>query len=408
MNSYFKNGSYLRLRLSGPGMERFITLCGNRRIPLWAIRADGKFIEVNIHYRDWAQGKALLEKTGTQAVIVRKHGLPFLLPSLRPRILFLIGCAAAAGWLIYSTQLIWSITYEGNYSITEDQLTDFLAGQGVWVGIPKSSLDLESLEKALREEFSLITWTSGKINGTVLEISIKENERPNVIMPVMAAKEATGLYATADGTVISIYVRNGVAQVKRGDEVKKGDLLVDGRIPVLNEEGETDHFLLYEADADILIETTQSVSLSLAEVYTAKEYTGRESKGIYVSYDQTVYKLPWTAVSWKEKDQLFESAFQASLGGVQIGFGSFSAKEYQTVEKSLSLEEAEALLYAEFEKNNTILVEKGVQIISENVTIEKTEDFYLLRGEMTVRYAAVESGEIAKEAAEEIDDGEGL
>ncbi len=35
MKSYFKNGSYLRLRLLGPGVERFITLCGNRRIPLW-------------------------------------------------------------------------------------------------------------------------------------------------------------------------------------------------------------------------------------------------------------------------------------------------------------------------------------------------------------------------------------
>ncbi|MCD7862292.1 MAG: sporulation protein YqfD [Lachnospiraceae bacterium] len=408
MNSYFKNGCYLRLRLDGAGMERFITLCGNRHIPLWAIRADGKFIEVNMHYRDWEQGKELLLKTGTRAVIVKKHGLPFLLPSLKPRILFFLGCMAAVGWLIYSTTLIWHIEFEGNYSITEDQLTDFLVKQGVWVGISKNSLDLESLEKALREEFSLITWTSGKINGTVLEISIKENERPNVIMPVMAAGEATGLYATANGTVVSIYVRNGVAFVSKGDEVKKGDLLVDGRIPVLNEEGETDHYLLYEADADILIETTIPVSLSLEEVYTAKEYSGRESRGVYFSYGQTIYKFPWTAVSWKEKDQLFEPAFQITVNGIQIGLGSFYAKEYQTIEKKYDQEEAETLLYAEFEKNNTILVEKGVQIISENVTIEKTEDFYLLRGGMTVRYAAVETGEIAEEAAEEIDDGEGL
>ncbi|MCD8378919.1 MAG: sporulation protein YqfD, partial [Lachnospiraceae bacterium] len=136
--------------------------------------------------------------------------------------------------------------------------------------------------------FSLIPWPSGKINGTGLEISIKENERPDVTMPVMAAEEATGLYATADGTVISIYVRNGVALVARGDEVKKGDLLVDGRIPVTNEDGQTDHYLLYEADADILIETTQPVSLSLGAVYTTKEYTGRKSRGVYFSYGQTI------------------------------------------------------------------------------------------------------------------------
>ncbi|MCD8326905.1 MAG: sporulation protein YqfD [Lachnospiraceae bacterium] len=380
MNSYFRNGSFLRLKLEGQGVERFITLCGNRRLPLWEIRAEGKYCFVNIHYRDWEQGKELLQKTGTQAAIVTKHGLPFLLPGLKSRILFLIAGLLAVGWLAYSTRLIWHIEFDGNYSISEDQLTDFLAQRGIWVGVPKSSLDLESLEKELRQEFSLITWTSGRINGTVLEISIKENERPNVTMPVLSVEEATGLYASADGVIVSIYVRNGVSAVSRGDEVQKGDLLVDGRIPVVNEDGETDHYLLYEADADVLIETVQQVSYSLDKVYIAKEYTGREGSGLWLSLDQSLYRLPRTGAKWKEKEQLLEPSFTVTLFDRQLGFGIFEVREYQSVEKSYTLEEAEAILRAEFQKNNAILEEKGVQIISENVTMEENENSFLLRG----------------------------
>ncbi|MCD8130678.1 MAG: sporulation protein YqfD [Lachnospiraceae bacterium] len=334
--------------------------------------------------------------------------MPFLLPGLKARVLFVIAGLAAAGWLLYSTQLIWHIEFEGNYSITEDQLTDFLAERGIWVGVPKNSLDLETLEKELRQEFSLITWTSGKINGTVLEISIKENERPNVTLPVLSVEEATGLYSTVEGVVISVYVRNGISMVSRGDEVHPGDLLVDGRIPVLNEDGETDHFLLYEADADILIETVQQVDYRLDKVYVAKEYTGREGSGVWFSVDQTVYRLPQTGAQWKEKERLLEPSFTVTLFGRQLGFGFFEVKEYQSVEKSYTPQEAEALLYAEFEKNNLILEEKGVQITSENVTMEENENFFLLRGEMTVRYATVESRTITEEVTKEIDDTEGL
>ncbi|MCD7806476.1 MAG: sporulation protein YqfD, partial [Lachnospiraceae bacterium] len=304
MNFYFKDGSFLRLKLEGQGVERFMTLCGNRHIPLWEICREGKYCFVNIHYRDWEQGKELLQKTKTQAAIVKKRGLPFLLPGLKNRLLFLIAGLAAACWLLYSTQLIWHIEFEGNYSITEDQLTDFLAQRGIWVGVRKDSLDLENLEKDLRQEFSLITWTSGKINGTVLEISIKENERPNVVMPVQSVEEATGLYAAVDGVIVSVYVRNGVSAVSRGDQVKKGDLIVDGRIPVVNEDGETDHYLLYEADADVIIETVQQVCYSLDKIYVTKEYTGREGSGIWFSFNQTLYRLPKTGAGWNEMEQL--------------------------------------------------------------------------------------------------------
>ena len=69
------------------------------------------------------------------------------------------------------------------------------------------------------------------------------------------------------------------------------------------------------------------------------------------------------------------------------------------------MEEAKVLLGEKFQKNNAILIEKGVQILEKNVTIEMIVDNWALTGEMKVIMPAV----IHKpnEKPEEINDSEG-
>ena len=78
---------------------------------------------------------------------------------------------------------------------------------------------IEKLEKEIRKNFDLVTWTSGKLDGTVLIISMKENEK---LIPKETEKLLYGssIYALADGIVEDIYVRNGIPMVKKGTEVK--------------------------------------------------------------------------------------------------------------------------------------------------------------------------------------------
>ena len=40
----------------------------------------------------------------------------------------------------------------------------------------RNKLNIEELEKRIRQDFGIVTWTSAKINGTRLEIQIRENE----------------------------------------------------------------------------------------------------------------------------------------------------------------------------------------------------------------------------------------
>ena len=139
-------------------------------------------------------------------------------------------------WML-TAGYIWNIEIVGNYVLTEDVLLDYLEEKEVHVAVKKSRLQIEELEKVLREDYDVITWTSVQIKGTTLCIYIKENEMPEYDQAGQG-DEGTGtdLIATRSGVVSYIITRSGVPQVALGDTVEKGDVLVSGAVPVYNED----------------------------------------------------------------------------------------------------------------------------------------------------------------------------
>lgn len=405
MRSFMYADGYVRIKLWGSGVERFLVMCSRKKMSLWDIEAQGKFIFVNMRLKDFFNCRKLARKAGIRAVVVERHGLPFFMPKLVRRSFMIVGFVLFLLVWFVSTNMLLHIRLEGNYSISEDVFKDFLKEQGVYVGMWKKDIPLEELEKEIRKEFDLVTWTSGKLDGTVLIISMKENEK---LVAEENEKPAYGssIYATADGIISSIYVRNGVPMVKKGAEVKKGDLLVDGKVPVYNEAQEVAYYQYYEADADIGIETTIPVDYRLNKVYVTKSYTGRQSEGSYFFIGQKIYRNTWKDRDFKYRDFVLNPKKSLTWDTLSIGFGTFEVYEYVKMEKEYTKEEAKMLLEKEFEKNNVILIEKGVQILEKNVTIDVIMEKWALTGTMKVIMPAFNHKLI--EEPEEINDSEGI
>ena len=405
MRSFMYADGYVRIKIWGSGVERFLVMCSRKKMSLWDIEAQGKFIFVNMKLKDFMNCRKLARKAGIRAVVVERHGLPFFMPKLVRRSFMIVGFVLFLLVWFVSTNMLLHISLEGNYSISEDVFKDFLKEQGVYVGMWKKDIPLEELEKEIRKEFDLVTWTSGKLDGTVLIISMKENEK---LVPKESEKSDYGssIYATADGIISSIYVRNGVPMVKKGTEVKKGDLLVDGKVPVYNEAQEVAYYQYYEADADIGIETTIPVDYRLNKVYVTKSYTGRQSKGNYFFIGQKIYRNIWKDRTFKYRDFVLSPKKSLTWNTISVGFGAFEVYEYVKMEKEYTKEEAKMLLEKEFEKNNVILIEKGVQILEKNVTIDVIMEKWALTGTMKVIMPAFNHKLI--EEPEEINDSEGI
>lgn len=376
---------YLRIKVWGFSPERFMNLCSNKEILLWDITRDGEIYYMNISLKSFYQLKGIARKTGTRVAICKRYGLPFLIPALLQRKVFILGLFLAVSFWLWSSFYIWDIELEGNYQITQDVFTSFLTENQVKIGMRKDTLQIEELEKEIRKTFPLITWTSAKLSGTKLIIDIKENDAP-LVEEVMEEEGGYDLVAEYDGTIVSMIVRSGVPVVNIGDVVEKGTVLVDGKVPIYNDDATIREYNYVRADADILLEHTKTFHDTLSFDYVRKEYTGRIKGRYFIRVGEKEWKMPenrpflvYDSVIKTTRPLLFEKL------SIPVYIGSYTYREYLNVEYDYTLEEAETLLNKKIHTFLAELNEKGVQIIEKNVKIDTNGGKWTIDGEFLVR-----------------------
>ena len=149
---------YVRIKIWGFAPERFFNLCSNKNILLWDIQKKDMYYEMYISLSGFRSLQLITRKTKTRVVILERHGLPFLMPGIFLRKIFIAGLVMTCLFLYLSTKFVWEISLTGNLSITEDAFYSFLSEEGIKVGSMKKDIDIESLEKHARIKFPEITW----------------------------------------------------------------------------------------------------------------------------------------------------------------------------------------------------------------------------------------------------------
>ena len=232
---------YVKVRVEGYSPERFLNMCSFHGIYIWGLSPVGNAYEMYMTVSGFKKLRPLARKTHTKIFVTRKYGLPFFLIRYRKRRLFFVGAILCMVLLKLYSLFIWDIHFEGNEKWTDAALTEFLASEEVAPFMLKSQVDCQGIVKAIRKEYNDIVWVSASVDGSRLKIQIKENEDTFREEEDTHTKgeQPTDLIASSDGVITDIVTRSGVPQVHVGDEVKAGDLLVSGRIDVLNDSGET-------------------------------------------------------------------------------------------------------------------------------------------------------------------------
>lgn len=393
---------YLRIRIWGFSPERFMNLCSNKGILLWDIVREGDVYYMNIGLRGFRELKPILKKTGTRVAILEKYGLPFFLPRLVKRKIFVLGLILAIAFWMISSLFIWDIRLNGNYQITRDVFDTFLKENHVTIGMRKDALDIEELEKQIRRKFPQVTWASARLDGIRLEIDIKENDAP-IIVEDRESEQGMDLVAEFDGTVVSMIVRSGVPVVSIGDSVEKGTVLVEGKVPVYNEDATVREYQYVDADADIMLEHTRDFTARLPFDHVEKVYTGREKTGYYLKLGDRTCRLPQ-----EQPFLVYDSLFRESRPlmfeklDISIYWGEVTHREYQNTEYMYTAEEAKEVLSQKLIEFLTELDEKGVQIIEKNVRIDTESDSWVLQGEFLVQELVGLKEETAKTDAGEV------
>ncbi len=375
---------YLRIRISGLAVERFMNLCGNKNLLLWEVSRYDGYLEMFISLQAFRQLRPIVRKTHIKVVILQRVGLPFFMSNLNRRKVFLFGGIFAVWFWQVSGNFVWQIEISGNYQITTEQLSDYLEEQQIHIGMLKKQLDIEALEKDIRIAFPEIIWSSGKIDGTTFLLAVKEGNGLEVVL-TEEVKEQYDLVAHTDGEIESIIVRSGVPLVKQGDMVTKDMVLVEGKVPVNNDDGTVREYLYLKSDADIYIKHSIAYKDTLQGKYIEKSYTGRSKVVPYVRIGEnelTLRREPsylvYDTVIQENTHQLFKDL------KIPLLWGAYTHREYLNMESLYTQEEASGILQEKFLQFLTTLSEKGVQIIEKDVKIVKDNDVWTAIGEIIV------------------------
>ena len=379
---------YVRVRLTGRSPERFFNLCRSSKILLWNIACEKEEYRFFLLLPDFYRIRPFARKAGVRVRIQEKLGLPFFLYRNRKRKLFAVGAASFFLLLFVLSRFIWNISFSGNLLFTDDMLTGQLREIGVCYGMPKRGVDCDRIEEELRSRCPRIVWVSAHVSGTRLQIRIRENETADGIP--LREESPRNLVAETAGTVVSILVRAGKAAVQPGDEVEKGQILVEGMLPVTNDSGEVERTLFVRADADIRLRTTKIYREWVPHFQTVRSYTGKKQRGFRLRAG-AVDILAMPPLAGKRNWDLTGVSRQIVLFGdffLPVWTEAITAREYEKVERKRTKTELNDLTKAVHERKLQKLTEKGVQIIENDVKILDNSNGWTVCGSMTVEEEA--------------------
>ncbi len=376
---------FLVVRLTGYSPERFLNLCNSRGIPIWGLEYQDGGYEFCMTLDGFLQIRPLVRKSQVRLRIKKRVGLPFFMRKNRNRAGFGAGVLLFFLLLYGMSLFIWDIQVEGNRRYTYEMITDYLDTMEISWGMPKSQIDCESLEAALRDYFPEITWAAARISGTRLLIDVKENE----VMSHIPEKDESpcDLVASKPGIVSEIIVRQGKAQVKAGDQVEAGQVLISGSVPIYDDSGQVTAIRLVHADGDVTADTEYAFSRQFPLLHTVYADTGRKKYGFTVKIGKWsgAALLPsrpeetWFYMTEENQAKIFSSFCLPLYWGTIMGK---EVVQYETFYTKSEIQQVTEGIYQNFVKN---LSEKGVQIIENDVKILEDESVCRMEGTLSTR-----------------------
>lgn len=365
---------YVKIRLESSMPERFLSLCVHNQIPVWNLKNNGIYYEMELSVKDFFRLNAFRRKTGSRIVLLEKHGLPFFFQKNQKRKAFFLGFGLCAALLYLCSLYIWDIRLEGNHYNSDETIWEALESMEITDGILKKNLDCQDIAARIREYFPNVVWVSAKIEGTCLVLEMKENEDSYMEQEELPAGEESAmdswdLTAKKDGKIVKIITRQGMPLVQNGQECKAGDVLVTGRVEILNNDALVQRYEYVGADADIYMETEYAYYHEFPLRHTVKQYTGEQKKYRTVRFLGNEWSL---CRSIPENTEIYRQEHTVSLTpsfALPLSYGSITLIPYTKTTETYSEQEAMELSQEKIQVFMENLVAEGAVILDKDIRI---------------------------------------
>lgn len=343
-------------RVTGKSPERFLNLSAQRGINIWDAQPSEKGIEGFMSVGDYRRIRPIAKKSGVRSQITSKRGLPFIAARFKPRIGIPIGAALGIALLIFLSNFIWTIDIIGEKQVSETALKSLLADSGVRVGAYRNAVDTGQAKRDILLKVDKIGWLSVNIVGSHINVGIKEK----IEKPELENTAPCNLKATADGVITKVTAGEGIAQVKVGSGVAKGDLLVSG---VNLTKQNTVRYV--RAKGEVMADVISEKELRIPKNFEYNSVTENKTERRQLSFLGA--KLP-CSISFRSFDSAVytQSDDSLNINGVDLPLGFVTQTERELKSENVSCDKKAAenifkkdlMLYEIFEKGGSRLVSK--------------------------------------------------
>lgn len=396
----------VRCLVTGEETLRFVNLCRNNGIELRHLVRRENAIQMEIDAENFKKLRPLVRKTHVKIHILNRHGPAFFFYRHKRRWWFLLGMTVFAGMIYMLSLFVWQIDIDGNRKYTDALILQALAQMDVKTGCRKSEIDLPKIEEELRIMYNEITWVSASIAGTKLQIELREGDlkisgssgggqtgnvkrvenRENNPKTQNGESEIdlpANLVSDEDAIITNLVVRRGTVAVRYGDEVKKGDVLIEGKVYIYNEDETLKKVDYLTAEGDVFGKYQELYEKHYQRKHEVRSYTGKNYRELGVAIVGKSFCLPvWENIlkkqleentlsevwSWKKQFRLTPTFY------LPFALEYTEYVPYENVVEEYTDEVIKKMAEEELQKYLIELEKKGVQIISNSVTISLDAD----------------------------------
>ena len=205
-------------------------------------------------------------------------------------------------------------------------------------------------------------------------------------VPKIETQKPSNIVATKPGIITKMITRNGTPKVKIGDMVKKGDILVSGVVDVIGDFDALIRKKLVTADADIVCKSYYDYNESFSMKYIKKIYTGRKQQKLSFEAMNKKISLYSPRISYKSYDIIMdETVLKLSWNFyLPLRYQITTYQEYISKQQMYTEDEARSIAMTRLKEYMDTLVNHGVEILENNVTIKIDKNTCTTSGKLVV------------------------
>ncbi len=356
------DNSIIKIETSGLNFERFLNNLIQNNITISNVKKEDNIVV----FETSKSNLQILKKCDKyrEYKVIKTNGLVHFIEFIKKRFAIFIGIIIAIILFFASQTFTFSINIMGVETINKELIYEKLKAFGVekYTVVHRANSEIEDY---LQNEIEQISIVSVNKVGTTILINIKE-KLGNV------QEEKANLIAPENMLITNIEVFSGTTNVKVGDVVKKGDVLVyaymyDGAGEIVNCEP------VANIDADCWFSHTYNFKNTQIE----KHKTGKTQ--IVANY--FLGKTPLTSNKKECKFEMFdeyEKTYYISSFLLPIKVKKMIYSELEEIEVSHNFEEEKEKIISSCYENALNKVPQNYVVINEDVVITPTSDGFIV------------------------------